>query len=465
MGHAIKDADMEISIEKTEVMHVTEQDRAEPASRSELEKVCTFTCPHVGCSRVFYNAHGCKCHAGKCRYKNFYAVDKILAMRGKTGSKKREFLVRWQGYGPEDDQWEPRNHIHPDLIKEYLLANNLYDHEWPGARCPWCDQPCKNARGVKAHMRWCAFKPDVQQFKGTCAEKKVNELKLAAAQKMKMKVLCEGAELRNVYNFKYLGSIFSADGSNEVDVKRRIALAKQRMGALRHIFNSDLPLSLKLKIYKTAICSLLTYGCEAWTIDEKTLAMINGANARCLSWFTGKDAHTEASVRTRTYDLVQAIRIRRFRWLGHILRLQGHRLVKIAVEQQFELGLLGNMFHDIPSHLSLQQIKNAASDRSLWKKLERLLRPHSSDITGSARKLQMHKMSLLLPDTSTPTLKPEDAEDSPHLLSPASTTDDQSTESPRQPNNLAKYRARVAHELFFKPDKSKKLKAPKTKKR
>ena len=30
-------------------------------------------------------------------------------------------------------------------------------------------------------------------------------------------------------------------------------------------------------IYRTAICSLLTYGSEAWHMDERTTAMINGA--------------------------------------------------------------------------------------------------------------------------------------------------------------------------------------------
>ena len=46
---------------------------------------------------------------------------------------------------------------------------------------------------------------------------------------------------------------------------------------------------------------------------------INGVNARLLSRFTGKDAHAEASEATRSFDLVQAIRLRRFRWLDHTL--------------------------------------------------------------------------------------------------------------------------------------------------
>ena len=92
------------------------------------------------------------------------------------------------------------------------------------------------------------------------------------------------------------------------DVQRRINLAMARMGQLRQVFNSNIRLGLKMKVYKTAVCSLLTYGCEAWDLSTRTQAMINGVNARCLCRFTGKDAHQEVSARTRSYDLVRAIR-------------------------------------------------------------------------------------------------------------------------------------------------------------
>ena len=130
--------------------------------------------------------------------------------------------------------------------------------------------------------------------------------------------------------------MFAADGDQEYDVKRRIALATTRMGQLRHVFDSGITFATKMRVYKTAICSLLTYGSEAWDLDAQTQAMINGANARLLSRFTGKDAHQEASVKTRTYDLVRDIKKRRMKWLGHLLRLPGHRLVKLATKVQFK---------------------------------------------------------------------------------------------------------------------------------
>ena len=98
-----RDADMEISKAKTEVMHVREQGRVSRATAQEARTVCKVVCPNLGCDKVFFNAHGAKCHAGRCKWRNTYNIDRILAVRGATGSPKRRFKIRWAGYGPEDD--------------------------------------------------------------------------------------------------------------------------------------------------------------------------------------------------------------------------------------------------------------------------------------------------------------------------------------------------------------------------
>ena len=60
--------------------------------------------------------------------------------------------------------------------------------------------------------------------------------------------------------FKYLGSLFAADGDETYDRKRRIGMVFERMDTLRHVFNVKIKFDTKMKIYKTAVCSLLTYG-------------------------------------------------------------------------------------------------------------------------------------------------------------------------------------------------------------
>ena len=120
------DADMEINIDKTEVMQVCEQGRIPAATADEAKAVCKFPCPHLGCDRVFFNAHGMQCHAGKCKYHNELVVDRILEVQGTTGSPKRKFKIRWKGYGPDKDTWEPRNNLHPDLINDIFFSLTIY---------------------------------------------------------------------------------------------------------------------------------------------------------------------------------------------------------------------------------------------------------------------------------------------------------------------------------------------------
>jgi hypothetical protein len=73
------DADMIISIDKTEVMQVREQDRVSRATTEEAANVCKVVCPHTGCGRIFLNVHDMKCHAGRCRWKGWdNEIERIL---------------------------------------------------------------------------------------------------------------------------------------------------------------------------------------------------------------------------------------------------------------------------------------------------------------------------------------------------------------------------------------------------
>ena len=89
--------------------------------------------------------------------------------------------------------------------------------------------------------------------------------------------------------------------------------------------------------------------------------MLNGgANARLLSRFTGKDVHVEASDRTRSYDLWSALSENA---AGHILRLEGPRIVKLAVKVQHENGLKGGLLLDVQRTLSFEVLTTMASCR------------------------------------------------------------------------------------------------------
>ena len=97
-----------------------------------------------------------------------------------------------------------------------------------------------------------------QRFEGTKAAEKVAENKLEELQKAKVKVTCENSKLCNTFKFKYLGSIFAADGDQRYDVRRRIGMTMSRMGKLTHVFNSKVPSLTFCCTHKSATSICLT---------------------------------------------------------------------------------------------------------------------------------------------------------------------------------------------------------------
>ena len=103
---SIADADMYVNKAKTETVQFREQGRIPAAKVAEIKAKCKHKCDHVGCGKVFFNLHGLKCHQGRCKWKQWYLVDRILTTRWTRS--KREFKIRWSGYSSDHDTWEPR---------------------------------------------------------------------------------------------------------------------------------------------------------------------------------------------------------------------------------------------------------------------------------------------------------------------------------------------------------------------
>lgn len=108
-------------------------------------------------------------------------------------------------------------------------------------------------------------------------------------------------------------------------------------------------MKVKLNIYKAVVMSLMTYDSETWSLNAESMTKINGANAWCLSRITGKTVYQKTSVCTQTFNIIKALSRRRFKWLGHILRMSDERLVQKAVKVQSEKGECYWMCHP-PTH-------------------------------------------------------------------------------------------------------------------
>ena len=95
---------------------------------------------------------------------------------------------------------------------------------------------------------------------------------------------------------------------------------------MRHLWgNKELHENLCMRLYKSSVWSILTYGSEAWRLTTEVCATLNGANVTMVSVITGRTVREEVT-EGKKFDLVKWIRARKLQWLGHILRMNKERM-------------------------------------------------------------------------------------------------------------------------------------------
>ena len=92
--------------------------------------------------------------------------------------------------------------------------------------------------------------------------------------------------------------------------------------------SSLLSKNLKTKIYRTIILPVVLYGCETWSLtlkEERRLRVFENRVLRRIfglrkSEVTGewRRLHNEINDLYSSPDIVQVIKLRRMRWVGHV---------------------------------------------------------------------------------------------------------------------------------------------------
>ena len=149
-------------------------------------------------------------------------------------------------------------------------------------------------------------------------------------------VLVCGTELEVVSEFKYLGSVFSADNTVDREVNSRIAKAGYAWHTLKvaKVWSSvKLSLHTKLQYFTCIVLSILLYGCETWTVLPCHVSRLRAFHMRSLRHICGisyRDHVNNESVLSRCglASIDRELQHRRLRWLGHIGRMHDDRLPK-----------------------------------------------------------------------------------------------------------------------------------------
>ena len=177
-----------------------------------------------------------------------------------------------------------------------------------------------------------------------------------------------GNRLTNVFDFKYLGHLFQADGDPVHAVEVRAGMAKTTFNRLHEFWaTSTLDQKTKLRLYKCAVWSKLTYGNVAWKLTEKICRFLNGWNSRNLARITGRSEEEEARQPTDECDLVTFVRKQRFKWVGHTLRREESFPARRMLMREQKPYEDGSVLMDAPNHDTMAELAELAQDRKSWR--------------------------------------------------------------------------------------------------
>ena len=118
-------------------------------------------------------------------------------------------------------------------------------------------------------------------------------------------------------------------------------------------------LGWRLQYYVTGVLATALHNVGCWLLNPKAQRRLNGTNSRLLAKMTGRAVCDE--VRVPTLCVVQWARVKRVRWLGHILRESELSLVKAAVLQSYERGEVGTLIDEAPPFRSFAHLSALAA--------------------------------------------------------------------------------------------------------
>jgi hypothetical protein len=89
-------------------------------------------------------------------------------------------------------------------------------------------------------------------------------------EEMSVVIKIQNLAVKQVRSFKNLGSQGDEGGRCDGEIRARITMAKANFGKMKGILtNLSLSKSIRFRIVKTYIWSVMLYGCESWTIGKE----------------------------------------------------------------------------------------------------------------------------------------------------------------------------------------------------
>ncbi|CAH2101778.1 unnamed protein product [Euphydryas editha] len=134
----------------------------------------------------------------------------------------------------------------------------------------------------------------------------------------------------------YLGKQISFNPrNNELEVERRVNITWRKFWNLKEILKSDMSINLKSRVMNTCLLPSLTYACQTWKFTSKLKnKIITSQRSMERSILKIKKIqkirHTAIRQKTNVIDALNYSQKLKWRWAGHVARLNDNRWTKMT---------------------------------------------------------------------------------------------------------------------------------------
>jgi len=375
---AVHDADVVVSVPKSEVQHIQKQEEVPSPTKEDYERAAmkgkaAFQCEF--CGKRFNQPVDLR-HLKYCPpaqrglYDGAWEIEKILDVRGSP--ETRFFQVHWKHSWKKDQiTWEPKRNLDnaDECVEEFWAShphlNGLDTITVDGEfRCEWCGKFFTTAEKSNRHRCYEKSKKDESRASSK-AKQTVKRMMQAEAQTSRKEVKMGEDKLKAVFSFNYLGMSNTVDADPAYPIEVRLAKAATRFSELHNIWRSEtLNLKVKLQLFESGVCSMATHAFEAWKLNDSNINLVKLWAVRRLSFITGNSFRAEW--RYPSLDVISIIRVRRLQLLGKVLRMDECRYMRKAILALRKPYPKGSILMDAPRHDTTSQLIAMAEDAEAW---------------------------------------------------------------------------------------------------
>jgi len=154
-----------------------------------------------------------------------------------------------------------------------------------------------------------------------------------------------GVTYEGVAEFIYLGTLISNDNSVQKEIQRRILAGNRTYFVAISLFRNRLSSRpTKIRLCKTLIRPVVTYGAETWMMKKEEQALLIFERKIFRRIYGPKYEEGEWKIRTnreleelnKGENIVKWIKEQRISWLGHLERMEEDRMPKKIFPQELE---------------------------------------------------------------------------------------------------------------------------------